>query len=96
MKPKFDFQLDVAAQILPQLTANMNYQYVSRPEVKLAQQVYVKQDPINELGLGATYRLYKELSLFGKLNNLLNKSYQNNYSYPTQGIHFLIGASIRF
>lgn len=99
MKPKFDLQFDGAFKILPQLTANVSYQFISRCK---AVETYPERaidktlKSINNLSLGATYRVYKEISLYARINNLLNKTHQISYNYPAQGTHFLLGASIRF
>ena len=55
-----------------------------------------KLDPVNNLSLGATYNLFKGVSIFARINNLLNKDYQYSYSYPVQGINFLGGLSFQF
>jgi len=55
-----------------------------------------KPDPVNNLSLGATYNLFKGVSIFARINNLLNQDYQYSYSYPVQGISFLGGLSFQF
>jgi TonB dependent receptor. len=55
-----------------------------------------KLDPVNNLSLGATYNLFKGVSIFARINNLLNQDYQYSYSYPVQGINFLGGLSFQF
>lgn len=55
-----------------------------------------KLDPISDLSLGGTYNLQKDISIFARINNILNQTYQYNYSYPAQGINFLGGVSFQF
>lgn len=99
MKPKFDLQFDGAFRVLPQLTANISYQFISRCK---AIEVYPDLvtdktlNAVNNLSLGGAYNVYKDVSLYARINNLLNKNYQASYNYPMQGIHFILGASIRF
>lgn len=99
LKPKFDLQFDATFRILPKLTANISYQFISRcktieafPELEIDKTL----SAVNNLSLNATYSLYKDVSLYAQINNILNKNYQISYNYPMQGIHFLLGVSIRF
>lgn len=95
LKPKFDIQLDGSFKILSHLTANIGYQFTTRNNVVTLTESKTLS-PVNNLSLGATYRLNNEISFYGKINNLLNKSYQYSYNYPEQGTSVLFGASIRF
>jgi vitamin B12 transporter len=48
----------------------------------------------------ANYRIstpapeFKEISLFGKVQNLLNRDYEERKGYPAPGINFLLGAEV--
>jgi hypothetical protein len=42
------------------------------------------------------YKINSQLSVFGKVNNLLNNNYQNWANFPVQGIQALAGATYRF
>jgi hypothetical protein len=42
------------------------------------------------------YNINSQLSVFGKVNNLLNNNYQNWANFPVQGIQALAGATYRF
>ena len=53
-------------------------------------------DPINNLYAGADYALLKNLSVFAKVNNLLNKEYVRHDAYPAQKLNFLGGLSLQF
>ena len=53
-------------------------------------------DPISNLYLGADYALLKNLNVFAKFNNLLNKEYVASYAYPAQKLNFLAGVSLQF
>ena len=37
---------------------------------------------------------FKEIALFGKVQNLLNRSYEERKGYPSPGINFLLGAEL--
>lgn len=42
------------------------------------------------------YKINPQLSVFGKVNNLLNNNYQNWANFPVQGIQILAGATYQF
>ncbi|KAA6343204.1 hypothetical protein EZS27_009110 [termite gut metagenome] len=87
------YSIDLSANIQPYrgLMFRLDYQYIAREKMG-------NNDiaAINNLSLAATCRLYKGLSLYIRGGNLLNREYQYYYMYPTEGIHFLGGVSIRF
>ena len=37
---------------------------------------------------------FKEIALFGKVQNLLNRDYEERKGYPAPGINFLLGAEV--
>jgi outer membrane receptor protein involved in Fe transport len=37
---------------------------------------------------------WNEISLFGKVQNLLNRDYEERKGYPAPGINFLLGAEV--
>lgn len=110
MKPKFDLQFNADLKVLPELTINAGYRYIGRNEVmatffsisKVDGSVSevttntVNPDPVSDLSLGATYSLFNGVSIYARINNILNQTYQYHYSYPAQGINFLGGVSFRF
>ena len=42
------------------------------------------------------YKINDQLSVFGKVNNILNQDYQRYLNFPVQGIQALIGATYQF
>lgn len=42
------------------------------------------------------YKINDQLSVFGKVNNLLNQDYQRYLNFPVQGIQALVGATYQF
>lgn len=87
---EFTFQADVCP-IAP-LTLQLGYTYMGRKQVGNLE----KLAPVSNLHVGATYSLYKSLSAYLRINNLLNKDYQHYLGYTTPGINFLGGFSFRF
>lgn len=56
----------------------------------------VKLKDVYDLSLGADYRFNDQLSVFAKLDNVLNQKYQLYYGYPVEGIQFFAGLKMRF
>jgi outer membrane receptor protein involved in Fe transport len=71
------------------LRVNVGYEYVKRCNDRAG-------DPISNLYAGADYALLKNLSIFAKFNNLLNKEYVRCNAYPAQKLNLLAGVSIQF
>ena len=55
-----------------------------------------KMTAINDLHIGASYNVFKGVSVYAQVHNLLNKKYQYYLGYPTEGFNFLGGLSFRF
>lgn len=88
LKPELEIIAEVGAKVMEGLRANVGYEYVKRNEG-----VY---EPVNNLYAGVDYTLLKNLSVFGKINNLLNKNYIRPDACPAQGFNFLAGLSLQF
>ncbi len=56
----------------------------------------VTLDPVININLGADYELVKKVKLFGKVDNLLNQSYDHWMGYTSQGLRIMLGASYTF
>lgn len=90
-KPAFLLNLKMDIHPLKALTVNVGYQYLQREKV-----VNERIASINNLYAGATYDIYKGLSAYVKLDNLLNKQYSYYWSYPLEKFNFIAGISYRF
>ena len=88
LKPEMELNAEVGFKPVQALRINAGYEYVKR-----AEEIY---DPISNLYVGADYVLMKNLSLFAKVNNLLNKEYVRADAYPAQKLNFLAGLSLQF
>ena len=91
-KPESEFTFDVYVRPMPALSLNLGYNYTSRK----SETDFVKMAAISNLYAGATYKFYKGVSIYAKINNLLNKDYQYYLYYPTEGLNFLGGLSFNF
>ena len=88
LKPEMELNAEVGFKPVQGLRINAGYEYVKR-----AEEIY---DPISNLYVGADYALMKNLSIFAKANNLLNKEYVRADAYPAQKLNFLVGLSLQF
>ena len=88
LKPEMELNAEVGFKPVQALRINAGYECVKR-----AEKMY---DPISNLYVGADYVLMKNLSLFAKVNNLLNKEYVRADAYPAQKLNFLAGLSLQF
>ena len=88
LKPEMELNAEVGFKPVQALRINAGYEYVKR-----AEEIY---DPISNLYVGADYALMKNLSIFAKANNLLNKEYVRADAYPAQKLNFLAGLSLQF
>ena len=55
-----------------------------------------KMKPVMDLGIGADYKVREELTVFGKIDNLLLQRYELYANYPVTGIQFFAGVKMRF
>jgi len=58
--------------------------------------IYLQTDAMIELNIGANYLFNKNIQLFGKIENLLNRKDEPWYGYTVQGIRFKVGVSCSF
>lgn len=89
LKPELELNAEVGAKVMEGLRVHAGYEYVKRCNDNGG-------DPVSNLYLGADYALLKNLSVFGKVKNLLDKEYYRPDGYPAQGLNFLAGISLRF
>ncbi len=92
-KPNVEFNFNADFRPLDKLLVNLSYQYMGRPKVGSDN---IQIGAINNLNVGASYQLLKFLSVFGRVNNLLNKSYQWYFDYPTEKLNFVAGVGFKF
>jgi hypothetical protein len=95
MKPavEADWRLDVKAN--PNLTLSSNFFYEGKRYARLGSQV-VEMESVTDLNLSASYFINSTYSAFIKLNNVLNKRYEQFIGYDVQGFNFLLGGAISF
>lgn len=100
--PATELTISASTQIMPKLDLSINYYLGAGREVlemnfPTNSKLNVKETKdISELNLNASYALLEKLSIWGEVNNILNRKYEIYQGYPTQGIRFMVGASYRF
>lgn len=95
MKPEFKFGLQAEVHPIRALRLNIGYQYTSWA---LSETPYYNREipAINNLSLGGSYEVFKGISVYARVNNLLNKKFQWYYTIPTEGTSFIGGLSFAF
>ena len=91
LKPALELKAQLDLHPLPALTVGLGYRFVSHENEKEE-----KAANINNLYLNADYRLVRNLGLFVRADNLLDKHYQYYRGTMAEGINFVAGASLRF
>ncbi len=90
-KPAFeaDFRIDVRP-VSPVLVS-LGYRHIARAKVDGE-----KLSPVSNLYLSGSYELFKGVSAYARINNLLNKKYQYYRAYLAESTNFVGGVSFRF
>ena len=94
VKPVSELSFNVHIHPISALNVNLGYDYVDWEEIKLDD--YSSMSAINDLHIGANYNIFKGISVYAQVHNLLNKKYQYYLGYPAEGFNFLGGLSFRF
>lgn len=99
-KPKLELDFRAEAKVFEGLNVHAGYRYVQREDYVTrgtnGEPVDSGLGNISDLSVGATYRFWKDVAVFGRVNNLLNKQYYTDYGYPAQKLNVLFGLSCRF
>ena len=93
--PKYDAQLNTDVHINDNLTVSVNMYYEGIRYAKLGDMAIPMNDKV-DVNLGVAYSYNNWLTVFGKINNLINNQYQNYYGYDVQGTNMMIGAAFSF
>ena len=90
-KPALEADARIDVQPLSALRFSLGYRHIGRSKVESE-----RADAVSDLYLSAHYELFRNILVYARLNNLLNKDYQYYEGCPAQGINFLGGVSFRF
>ncbi|NCC09861.1 MAG: TonB-dependent receptor [Bacteroidia bacterium] len=87
LKPEVSLKLQTDFRPLPNLLIQTGYKYTGWSGQAKA---------ISNLYLGGNYALLKGISIYARFDNLLNKTYQYHWGYPTEGFNLVGGLSFKF
>lgn len=90
-KPALEARFGISFRPVSAALVNLGYHHVDREKVDGE-----KADPVSNLYIGGSYELFKGISVYVRLDNLLNKDYQYYWGYPTEGFNFTGGVSFKF
>lgn len=91
-KPIFEGKTQISVRPFSPMLIQLGYQYTSRKKLTGGK----RMDPVNNLYLSGNYDLFKGISVYARINNLLNKNYQYYWGYMNEGINFVGGVSFQF
>lgn len=91
-KPSLEVNLRMDMRPMTSVLFSLGYHHSSRQKADGR-----KAEPaVNNLYLGGSYELFKGISVYARINNLLNKDYQYYWMYAAEGINFVGGVSFQF
>ena len=91
-KPENEISTSLRFQPVSALRLSIGYDFISRKQEAVSSPL----SDVSDLHLGASYNVFKGVSVYAQARNLLNKKYQYYIGYPAQGFNFLGGLSFRF
>ena len=92
IKPENEVSVSLFLHPISALRVNIGCDYIGCKQ----EAVSPLMSDVNDLHLGASYNVFKGVSVYAQVHNLLNKKYQYYIGYPAQGFNFLGGLSFRF
>lgn len=95
MKPKFETELTGDYKISGTINLNASVYYSGERFAKLGD-MEIRMKPYLDLNAGVSYNHENWLTLFGRLNNMLNARYDEFYGYRVQGLNLIFGAAFTF
>ena len=94
-KPKFEADLTGEVRISRNLNVNGSLFFKGERQAKLGT-MSMTMKPVTDVNLGASYTYLNWFTMFAKVNNLLNASYDEFYGYQVQGMNVMVGAAFSF
>ncbi len=92
MAPQLDLRINADIRPISSLLLNVGYQHTTREGVS----GFTEISPISNLYLGGEYRFLNGVSVYTRINNVLNKDYSYYLGYPSEGFNFVGGVAFRF
>ena len=94
-KPGLEVDLKGSLEVSDKLSFNMNY-YFAGDRWSYFVGENMEMENINDLNLGAAYKINKAFSFSVKANNMMNQQYDLWYGHPAQGFNIMGGFTFRF
>ncbi|MDR0989220.1 MAG: TonB-dependent receptor [Prevotellaceae bacterium] len=101
-KPKLELNFALEVRPIAPLSVTIGYQQITRKGIEgvadtdQAQTLAEVVSPVNNLHAGCNYELLKNVSIYARIRNILNRSYQYYEYYPAEKLNFIGGLSFRF
>lgn len=92
--PTFTFDINADFSFIDNLTLSAAYLFEGGRKTYLYESISMKN--VNELNLKASYNLLDWITIYGRVNNVLNQKYERYYGYTQQGVSALGGVSLTF
>ncbi|PKQ61747.1 hypothetical protein BZG02_15120 [Labilibaculum filiforme] len=94
-KPEFEMNVNAAYAFTDDLNFQAGVNVLGERPVSIGSTVKTL-DAVYDLNVGASYRLNKHFTAFGKVNNLFADKYYQWDGYPSQRLNFLLGVKVVF
>ncbi len=94
--PAWDADLGANVKINNDISLNTQFIFQDGRYAKLTETDGTKMNPVLDWNFGASYAYRDWISVFLKVNNILNKKYDNYNGYDVQGINLMLGAAFSF
>ena len=105
-KPNFDISASAGLRIIDNLIGFADLGVVGMRQARVyninpfaspvSRDEVFQIDPSIQLNLGATYELSRNLRLFGRVDNVLNRTNEQWLGYASQGLRVIAGVSVSF
>ncbi len=95
-KPELELNFFAEYKVLDPLKVNVGYEFVKRPNAMVEDDINPNLENVSNLSIGASYTLLKDVSVFARINNLLNSEYYLASGYPAQKLSVLAGVAVQF
>lgn len=94
--PKWEADVGTSVKILNDISVNAQFIFQNGRNAKLLDNNVIPMLSVLDLNLGASYAYRDWLSVFAKIDNILNRKYELYYGYQVQGLNAMLGVSFSF
>ena len=94
--PSWDADFGANVKVGSDISVNTQFIFQDGRYAKLSHGQGTKMEPVFDWNIGAAYAYRDWMSVFFRVNNILNKKYEFYQGYEVQGINGMIGAAFSF